>query len=183
MARIKCPRCDKDFRSEGGLNWHLEWTHEQNREPKVIHILSDKPLQHESRNNEAQLDALQDKVVFDQRQTEEFTNTVGQLSKLLTHLKDRVDELDRRTSSLDSLNKQVEDQETRFAALKDENSELQTIILSLSRLVWGLDQDHTGDRRLADTVLIGPSGTELSGAKEVLRQLLHSNWGRSPETK
>ena len=94
-----------------------------------------------------------------------------------------MEELDRRISSLDSLNKQVEDQETRFAALKDENSELQTIILSLSRLVWGLDQDHTGERRLADTVLIGPSGAELSRAREVLRQLLHSNWDRSPETK
>lgn len=181
MARIKCPRCDKDFRGEGGLNWHLNRIHEQNQEAREIDILSDKSLQHELRYNEAQLEVLHDTVELHQQQTEEITNCVGQLSNLLTHLKGRVEELDRRTISLDSLNQPVEDQETRFAALKDEVADLQTIILSLSRLVWGLDQDHLGERRMADTLLIGPSGTELSRAREVLRQLLHSNLEPTPE--
>ena len=183
MAKVRCPRCDKGFRGEGGLNWHLNRIHEENKEAREIEILSGKPPRHELPYDGAQIEVPQDNVEVNQQQTEEITDCVGYLSILEAQFKDRVDELDRRISSLDSLNKQVEDQETRFAALKDENSELQTIILSLSRLVWGLDQDHTGERRLADTVLIGPSGTELSRAREVLRQLLHSNWDRSLETK
>ena len=183
MVKVRCPLCDKDFRGEGGLNWHLNRIHEENKEATEIDILSGKPPRHELRYDGVQIKVLQDNVELNQQQTEEITDCVGQLSNLVAQFKDRVDELDRRISSLDSLNKQVEDQETRFAALKDENSELQTIILSLSRLVWGLDQDHTGERRLADTVLSGPSGTELSRARECLRQLLHSNVKPSDEAK
>ena len=165
------------------MNWHLNRTHDQNRETKEIDILSDKSPKHELHYNEAQLEDLQDTVELHQQQTEEITNCLGQLSELLAHLKGRVEELDRRISSLDSLNQKIKDQETRFAALKDEASDLHTIILSLSRLVWGLDQDHSGERRMADTLLIGPSGTESSRAREVLRHLLHSNLEPSPEAK
>ncbi len=119
MATIKCPRCGQDFRGEGGLKWHLNRIHEHNQESREIDSLSDKPLQHELRHDEAQLEVLQENRKFHQQQTEGINNCVGQPSILLTHLKDRVDELDRRTTSLDSRNKQVEDQETRYAALKD----------------------------------------------------------------
>lgn len=32
MATIPCPQCDKTFRGESGLNWHLERIHGQSRE-------------------------------------------------------------------------------------------------------------------------------------------------------
>lgn len=108
---------------------------------------------------------------FHQQQPEEITNRVGQLSNLLTHLEDQVEELDRRTTSLDSSNQQVEDQETRLAALMDEVSDLQSISLSLSRMVWGLVQ-HPRDSvtYLHEDEADGPpySGIgPLGGAEEV----------------
>ena len=154
MARNKCPRCDRDFRGEGGLQWHLRHTHRQVQEapvstPQVIGAQTSGEVQANlepasgERSGGDQVPGIHEgldeitKLVkgFDRRLTDLDEKCYQRISKLQADCDQRITDLDTRVYSLSADQKQTKEVLAVIDPLRQDVAELKRQQVALSRLL------------------------------------------------
>ena len=98
--KISCPECEKSFRTESGLNWHLEHVHEKTREAEAASQVSNDGL---------------DEPVNDTIRLEDIAVKVARLEDMVSKLSQDV-ELSKviRDADRADFNKRIEEVERKF---------------------------------------------------------------------
>jgi chromosome segregation ATPase len=142
MTRISCPQCDKTFRGESGLDWHLERMHSQSRQASDQVNNSANLSQAE---DAAQLEDIRDSIEALEQQTNSIATSVKELDQQPTdRIERKATELERRLSGLMAeqfrlLEGSVKDLEMGQSIVKSRQDSLQSSVDSLGRRLSRLE--------------------------------------------
>jgi len=109
MERISCPQCEKTFRNETGLNWHLERMHSQSQQTS------------DQVNNSANLSQAEDAA-----QLEDIRDSIGALEQRMDNMAASVADFMGRLSHLGELDNQVSALKMNLSSAQTETSKLQS---------------------------------------------------------
>jgi len=172
MAQIPCPECEKTFRTESGLNWHLERIHAYSQGDQGGNPQPDQLSLQQEAEDIAQFEGTRDAVEALEQRIEGIATSHSEFSDGLARLSNRIEDLEKGVAPVAQLQQQVGEQRAKMPELLREVSGLETVANSLSQLVWKLDQDHKERITLRDAMMAQPSPAELNQAREVLREAL-----------
>ena len=184
MARISCPLCDKTFRNPSGLSWHVSHIHppvatanmamsgaldlltaEQVSLEGVEPDIGDQADASELSTHLNGLNGLDEKV-------EEMASAVQETQDHLRELGSRLDVAERSIGGIGAIQAKIGKQREAFTGMRSDVDMIRSVVVSLCRLMWGIDQDHNKDRRGGDQWANHSTDEEVEEAREALRGVL-----------
>ena len=159
MARISCPECDKTFRNPSGLSWHMSHIHPPAATASIAMSEAMDPFTTErvplegvepNIGDQADASALSAKLDGLEEKVEAVVSAAQETQDHLEGLGPRLEAAEWGLESIGAMQEKVVKLREAFTGVRSDVDMLRSVVASLCRLVWELDQNHSKQHRAGD---------------------------------
>lgn len=103
---------------------------------------------------------------------EEVDSAVQEIQHHLNKLGPRIEVAERGLGGIEAIQAKIGKQREALTGIRSDVDILRSVVVSLCRLVWGIDQDHIKNHRGGDQWANQPAAEKVEEAREALRSVL-----------